>query len=207
MRIIKQLAVGLVLAGLSNLALALPTISFNPTPAFGGIGGSIFVDLVWNGDGANYIGDFDVDIAYDGSIVSLAGADVDPQFGVDTFGCGYDGFFCDYSDSPGLVNIFEVSFDSVADLTANQDGLGNSFVLATLEFIGLTDGITTLALSENAVGNAYGLPFEHVLTDGLICVGTGSENCPIDNVPEPAAFYLLAMGLVTTLLARRKLRV
>lgn len=170
----------------TTLALAVSTISLDPATSTGSVGGTIFVDLLWDGDGANYIGDFDVDILYDDSIVSYIGAVIDPDFGVDSFGC----FICGDGSTPGTVDLFEVSFDSVPDLIANQDSLGNMFRLAILEFKGLADGHTTLSLS-GTFGNEFGLDFTHNLANGEIWIETPGT----PTIPEPSTMLLLGTGL------------
>jgi len=91
--------------------------------------------------------------------------------------------------SSGLIDLYEVSFDTPLDLKSNQDGLGNGFTLATLQFKGLVDGITDLVLS-GTFGNEFGLGFAHDVIDGKIIVGDR-----ISVVPLPAALPLYGAGL------------
>jgi hypothetical protein len=60
-----------------------------------------------------------------------------------------------------------------------------------MEFKGLQDGVTDLLLS-GTFGDEFGLPFEHDLADGNICVGDGCTT----SLPEPASLPLLAVGLI-----------
>jgi len=86
-------------------------------------------------------------------------------------------------------------------LIANQDSLGNGFVLATMEFKGLIDGSTDLLLS-GTFGNEFGLGFDHDLADGGICV-SATGVCET-SVPEPATLPLLTLGLIAAAMVRRK---
>ncbi len=180
-----------VLSLTPTLALALSSLSFEPSASTGVVGDTILVDLVWDGTGGAtpaYLGDFDVDVGYDPSIVNFLGGIIDPDFGVDSFEC----FDCAVDGStPGTVNLFEISFDSVLDLIANQDGLGNRFSLATLTFEGLIDGQTSLSLS-GIFGDEFGDGITPTLLNGDISIGDPGN----PTVPEPSTFLLLGSGLV-----------
>ena len=199
MKILNSALLGITLCFLSltapTLAVAMPIISLQPALANVAVGDSVFVDLVWDGDGANYIGAFDINIVYIDDILSYEGAIIDPVFGVDSLGC----FFCGDESVPGVVDLFEISFDDVVTLMANQDGLGNAFVLATMEFRGLQDGVTDLLLS-GTFGNEFGLPFAHDLVNGSIVVGDGGAT----PVSEPGTLSLLAIGLAGIAWMRRR---
>ena len=174
----------------TTMALALSTVSFDPSSSTGSVAGTVVVDLVWDGTGGvmpMYLGDFDVDIAYDDSIVTFLGGTIDPDLGVDSFGC-FMPFDCDIDGSvPGTVNLFEFSFDSVPDLIANQDGLGNRFRLATFTFEGLFDGQTDLTLS-GIFGDEFGGGVTPTLVNGDITIGTPA-------IPEPSTILLFGTGL------------
>ena len=180
----------LALCAVSSQLMAMPIINLQPASANVAVGGSVFVDLVWDGNGANYIGDFDVDILYNDSIVSYEGAVIDPEFGVDSLGC----FNCGDGSVPGIIDLYEVSCDDPFTLIATQDSLGNAFVLATLEFKGLQDGDTDLLLS-GTFGDEFGLSFDHDLQNGAINVG---------EVPLPAAAWLFGSAISLLGWIRRK---
>jgi hypothetical protein len=176
-------------------------ISLVPNPALGDVGDSIFVDMIWEGTG-DYIGDFDVDISYDDSIVELVDFIIDPDCGVDSICAGLYGD----GNSSGLIDLFAVSFDSILDLIDNQDFLGNAFVLATLEFEGLAVGVTDLVFGASTFGDERGSPdgdFNPTLNNGRICVGP--DGCPPVGVPEPGTISLVLLGVLALGLRRLRL--
>ena len=174
-------------------------ISFVPTPAFGDVGDTISVDLVWTGGADEYIGDWDFRITWDSSIVNWSSISLDPDFGVDSLGC----LICDFPDrTQGDIQIYVSSLDTAADLMSNQDGLGNSFRLASFDFVGMANGATDLLLSALAIGDEAGDAIDPTLVNGRICVGP--DGCPV-NVPEPSTLALFSLGLLGLGFGRRRL--
>jgi len=187
-----------LLASVANVAQAVPTISVDPASQIVGLGANFTVDLVWDGDGPNYLGDWDIDLLYDDSILQYDGATF--HFGVDSLGC-LPGVSCDDFSVPGLIDLFEVSFDAIPDLIANQDGLGNTFAIATLDFTALVDGLTDLTFGFGTFGDEGGIPITPALVNGEVCVSrTGA---PCEEVPLPGVVPLMALGFAGLVWGRR----
>lgn len=84
-------------------------------------------------------------------------------------------------DSSGNLNIFELSFDTAADL---DDLQADSFTLATLTFDILKADTSPLEISINDLGDAAG----DFLTADL-------TSATVNSVPVPPAFWLMASGI------------
>ncbi|MDF2177047.1 cohesin domain-containing protein [Aliiglaciecola sp. CAU 1673] len=186
--------------GIPGVGLATPIISIDPTVSFGSIGDTITVDILWDGSAdPEYLGAWDVDIAFDPTILSFSGAVF--GFGVDSLGC-FPGITCDaLLLGPGLLDIFELSLDDAATLMANQDVLGNMFLLASISFDAIANGTSSLAFigQSLAFGDELGNRIFPILNGARVCIG---PNGCID-VPEPTGIALFVSGLLLFGLRRR----
>ena len=119
----------------------------------------------------------------------------DPVLGdqLDLFGFGSITSFDDSVSS--VVNLFELSFDLPSDLDTLQAG---SFTLATLTFDTLAQGTSSVDLSINALGDAFGDQLAADLSNGSVNVNTASA------VPEPSTMMLLGFGLAGLGVMRRR---
>jgi hypothetical protein len=169
------------------------TLSVIPQSPSVNLGDLLAVDVVAAGllDGAApSIGTYDLNLSYDASLLSLAGV---------TFGTGLDvrglGSLQDTSaGTPGLANVFELSFDTVDDL--NQLQL-DAFRLFTLTFHADAVGTSALTLTINAIGDALGNSLSPDITNA---------SASVTPVPLPAAGWLFWTGLaVTAGFVRRRL--
>lgn len=194
--VVRSFVGATLLSASAAVVQAVPMVSIDPATSFGTVGGSVKVDILWDGDGSNYIGDWDIDLTYDETVVKYEGSSF--HFGLDPLGC----ILCGDEDSvAGTINLYEVSLiKGTTDLTDNQDLLGNAFKLATLEFTGLIDGISPLKFGASTFGNEFGDGFTPTLANGRICIG--NANCTV-SVPEPTTLSVFLLGLVGLVLRRR----
>ncbi|RLQ20388.1 PEP-CTERM sorting domain-containing protein [Seongchinamella sediminis] len=180
---------------LASAAHATPMIYIDPAYQTALVGDTVFMDIVWDGSAdPEYLGAWDIDIAFDPTVLSANS--VTFYSAVDSFGC-FPGISCDVTFGPGLLDIFEFSLDSPADLMANQDGLGNMFTIATLAFNAVGDGLSPVSFAGSLLtfGDELGNEIFPTLAGANVCVGA---SCPdtYQGVPEPGTIALLALGLL-----------
>jgi hypothetical protein len=181
------------------IALALPvTGSADPilsiTPAFqsGNIGDIFTVNLILSGLTAGQeVGGFDVDISFNSSIL----APLAITLGVG-LGTGLDQFTVANSFAGGVADIAQFSFLDELSLQTLQ---GGSFLLATLTFQGIANGLSNLTITQAIFsdGNFNSQPLPVSLVNGAIQVGSATS------LPAPGTLLLLGAGMVVLGLQRR----
>ena len=173
------------------------TVSFDPTAQTVATGSFVSVKLGISGLGngaAPSLGTFDLNIGYNPSLLSFTSVIFgDPVLGdqLDLFSLG--SLTSSDNTTPGTVNVFELSFDSVADLNTLQAA---NFTLATFTFSALSGGTSPLSISINALGDANGDPLAATMASG---------NVTVTAVPLPGAVWLFGSGLLGLIgVARRQ---
>lgn len=193
----------LAAAGLAVTSARALEIRVQPGSAIVAPGGGVEISLVIRGLGtgvAPSLGGFDLNLSFDPGVLTYDSL----TFGDPTLGNQLALTFPSLDGSTvdpvaGLVNLFSVSLDSVADLEDLQE---DSFVMASLHFTAVGAGLSSLGLSAIQLTDAVGggLIPDRVF-DGLVQVGGNT-------VPEGGNFYpgvfLLVFGAGCTWVQRRR---
>jgi len=157
------------------------TLSLDPSMQTVMLSDMVSLDLNISGLGAGSapsLGAFDVDISFDPAVLAFTGA---------TFGTELSLFLPSIQAAAldtTTVNVFELSFDSVADL---NDFQFPAFTLATLEFdaIGVGTSVSEIVLA--VIGDALGSELLHDVS--------GTAAVTVAPIPLPAALPLFGTGL------------
>jgi hypothetical protein len=179
---------------LSTSGLAESAITLGVTPV-GRTGWSVAVGITISGLGAGEapsLGSYDLDLNFDNSHLEYVGTSFgDPVLGdeLDVLDFGANVTSVGSSGS-GVLNLFELSFDSPEDLNALQ---ADSFTLAVVNFNFRQAGSSPLSLVVNALGDA----------DGNALAASVSSTT-VSPVPLPSAFWLMATGLAAVFRGRAR---
>jgi len=167
------------------------TLGFDPSTQGVTVGSTVIVEVVISGLGdgaAPSLSTFDFDVTFDGGILSFLDFTFgDPRLG-DQLNLSGLGSLTGVAAGPGGVNLFELSFDSPADLDAVQ---AESFTLGTLSVSALSTGKSALGIVVNTLGDADGDLLEADIVAGQVAVTGG----PL-SVPAPSSGMLLLLGVV-----------
>lgn len=195
-RLVLAIAVSTTLgAGVARAATIGFTVTPQPFP-----GGNVEVALTISGlvdAGAPSLGTFDLDVVFDATVLATPTAVFgDPVLGdeLDVTGAGVMAIA---TPGVGTINLFELSFESEADLNALQSG---AFTLATLTFAPVAFGTSSLGIVINALGDAAGA----AILDPTINPATVTVDVAQVPVPEPASLLLVGSGLAAALVRRRR---
>ena len=194
--ILSILMIASLLLGATGLRAHTVTLSFDPTTQDVILGSPVDVALTISGLGngnAPSISAFDLDVSFNSWNLSFSRA----VFGDPTLGDQLDIF--DMGGNPmsagltgeGRLNLFELSLDLPAVLDAKQ---ADSFTFVTLTFNTLrAPGSSSLELSINSLGDAFGDPISATVVDGNITV-----------VPIPGTIWLIGSAFVGMLGSARR---
>ncbi|MCB1770824.1 MAG: PEP-CTERM sorting domain-containing protein [Candidatus Competibacteraceae bacterium] len=181
------------------------TIGITPSTTTLAVGDTFSADVIVS-DLGNFVppslGVFDLNIAFTQTTFGFTGVNFGSFLG--DLGLGEATSSVDDSTTPGVINLFELSFleaDGATCLLCIPPYLDDiqpaSFVLATLAFDVIGAGVSALTLSVNSLGDGFGDPLDFVVEDGSPIIVR--SNNPI---PEPATVPLLAFGIALLGLGR-----
>lgn len=181
-------------------------LSLLPASQTASSGDSVSLDLVIDGLGdfaPDSLGDFDVDISYDTSILTFDGYNLGGFLG-DTFLLEAIDLNSGNWGIDGVINIAELSLLD-ANSTSGPSDFGpflddiqpSSFTLATLDFTVdfLAVGSSTIVAIETvyALGDGYGIYGSQLTLDET---NDAVIRNPAVGVPEPSALMLMLIGLI-----------
>lgn len=167
----------------NGIAQAAINLSINPSVQSGD---SVDIGIVISGLDSGLapsLSTYDLDLNFDQGQLSFANA----VFGDSVLGNQLDLFNFGTNSAaglsrPGVLNLFELSSDSPADLNNLQ---ADNFTLATLTFNILNAGTSQLDITINVLGDA----------DGNSLGDATATPAAITTVPLPPAFFMMFSGL------------
>lgn len=177
-----MLPIAMTMALSMNVANAI-TVSLDPIASTVNVGNTVDINLIISDLGAFVppsLGSFVLEVAYDDSLLSFDSA-VYSNF----LGAGLDIDFVTTTGT-GFVELDNFSFLSDIDLDGIQD---SSFLLATLTFNGLNEGISDLITTPIDFSTAAGAD----ITSSVLVTNATVE---VLNVPEPTTPLLMLSSLL-----------
>lgn len=205
----KKLLAALAI-GLASLLPAMPghaiTLSILPSQSNVAVNDIVSLDISISGLSAanEIVSGFDINLLYNSAI--LEAISVTFQANNLLGGLGNTFFDADFS-TPGNLDIFNLSLMEDVDLIALQGG--DSLLLATVSWIALADGTTTVAFGANPdfEHNVVGLGAQTLPVNlANACVNVGNGNGCRNEVPEPGTLFLLSAALLGLAYRRQVLR-
>lgn len=173
-------------------AQAAPVVTFSASSYQVAVGDVVTVDLSISGLGAEILSAFDINMLYDGSV--MTNASVTHSVFAGAFGPFLEQDQASTSFDFGNTGVIDYSLSDDATLAAQQ---ADDFLMLRFAFTADADGFSFIGLGGDLdfERNFVGLNFASLDVEvNGICIGVGTGTC--NAVPEPASFGLAALGLV-----------
>ncbi len=159
------------------------TISFAPSSQTVNVGDAVSVDIVVSDLAGEIVSAYDLDVTYDSSILSATGVTFGLLLGDESW---FEAFNASDISLAGLVDFAQLSLLSDAELGTLQP---DSFTLATLEFLAIGPGTSSLDFVFDAFNDIKGL------NAGILEPSAGSGGVTVSNpIPEPGAALVFGLG-------------
>ena len=190
-------AVAVAVVGLAGRAEAAAIVSVTPTPVVVEVGDVFSIDVMIDAD--DPVGGFDLDLRWNSAILTALSLSIvearDNQFG-----------------SPLFLLTFVAPDLFTASMSGNPIGanaLTNSFQAVRASFTAAALGVSAISLPYMDLSNAAGTALlARQVQGGVVCVVANKRTfdpaaCAVP-VPEPGLLALLATGLATAAVRRRR---
>lgn len=175
------------------------TIGFSPDSESVLVGESFDVDVYVSGLSAagDVVSAFDLDVAYDESLLSATGVQFTDNLGMTSF---FEAFVFSDLTLPGIVNFAELSLLPDAELLSLQPD--DSVLIASLSFTAIADGISELFFVPDSV---FGIDVKGNNADILAfdSVNIASVTISAAAVPAPGTLLLMLGGLLGAVAQKR----